>query len=1048
MTQRPGERASGPPSKRRTAPSGRHSAPPARAALPWVLGGAVAAAIGLWWVLSGSGTPSADATSPAPPRPRDAPPSRPDPPPQPADPLARLRDELDRARDFDQIAAVGRAARRLPRSVPRDELERAIEQRTGAWFDAEQARIEGLVRQANLAEATTALAALKSREIASRVDAVMALQLLVDRAKEAAARTDPPAQPVSAGSGAPEPPPKRSVPTEAPLSPAQVTAEIHRAAALAMDGREHEAIHAFATLMRRNPDFPYPIYYKALLQISTGDYENGTECLEKLAALIEGYSGNERAHWLSHYHFLRGDAARGVGDYPVALEQYRLSEKAIGKGKCQGLVGLLLAEGRFAEAHAEFERPGQYQPIKGRDNTVALHEMATYLEIKLGRIEGVERRISELRRLEPVTDSMTAADVLKMWACIELDGRYPGYTMAAARELNQRYLTRVTTYQHVVNCLWMSRAGQHRSAVLNFDHAFRAWYVGYPEFPFAHACSLLAMEDYERARDRFALACRMRPALRAEMAKVPGIERILRDVLADLDDLARASSAERIQALNDQVLRTRIGAADERVMGCQFERALIEYRQWLEGSTAQSQRARLTGRIARTEQYLVWFDRLIAHLNQGRVAGGQLGLRPGQVLGKVSRDGLMVTEAGVARQLAWGMVNIVALVELAATLELSPVECYSLGTFAFLYRLEPLAHALFQRAGRAHLDHATQFVADMRGIDPPPGGFVLHAGRFATADEAKRLSGGQVLFRGRWISADDKRKIEQGFERRDGQWVKLDEAELKAQGLALHEGRWLLPDEVERLGGAWAKARTRETAHFVLTSNRSSHFLEKLATLAESAYVQLESTLGAPYPGKIKLLAFKDRSEYRAYVGSFATPAHVEALAGTSMASSEEHTCCAWDRTNDSTRLCDELTGRVAEMYVRAVVPRAPAWLVSGARAYFAASDASKSPPGWGSSREAPIALRRAIRRRALLPWTAMGRGSYRPPSGRELELFDAQSWGLYAFLVRGVDAPLSERFRSWLAASRVGGSRGFDEFLGEDFDLLAVGAQFYVEDL
>jgi hypothetical protein len=109
-----------------------------------------------------------------------------------------------------------------------------------------------------------------------------------------------------------------------------------------------------------------------------------------------------------------------------------------------------------------------------------------------------------------------------------------------------------------------------------------------------------------------------------------------------------------------------------------------------------------------------------------------------------------------------------------------------LASFAALYELteeEPLDVAELDllhayRRDEALKPRVDEKIARWRGVDPPSGGFVLHEGRWVTAEEKRYLDDGYVKYGGRWMTKDEV---------------------MAAKGYVQHEGRWLSPEDYEEV---------------------------------------------------------------------------------------------------------------------------------------------------------------------------------------------------------------------------------------------------------
>jgi hypothetical protein len=115
-----------------------------------------------------------------------------------------------------------------------------------------------------------------------------------------------------------------------------------------------------------------------------------------------------------------------------------------------------------------------------------------------------------------------------------------------------------------------------------------------------------------------------------------------------------------------------------------------------------------------------------------------------------------------------------------------------LAAFAALFAVEedgePLAELDLLRAFRkdeARKPEVDEAIARGRGMDAPAGGFVLHDGR--------------------WVTAEDKRYLDEGYVKHEGRWMTRDEV-MAARGYVQHEGRWLSPEDYQEILDAQREA--------------------------------------------------------------------------------------------------------------------------------------------------------------------------------------------------------------------------------------------------
>ena len=791
---------------------------------------------------------------------------------------------------------------------------------------------------------------------------------------------------------------------------------------------------------------------KAVCLDFMGDAANLQQCIDAMTPLIDPLGVAEGRAWRAYRFYLQGKVHQYLFDFDKAYEQFKGESGRDAGDYSLSYSNLIVVQGRFDE----------YEKIFARANLATTSASTRrdfffqrgYVRTKLKLFDKAMADLKDMRQLERTETLKRAPDVptsedLETWMHLEWAGTQPGYSLDEAGKLNARAMDYYSEHVTLLRGIHQSRSGQFQAAIDAFDAVAPALYRRHAEGPFAHGVALLAQGDVTRAREAFVLACRLRPSLVEALSSVGGAARIAAAIKADLAELSGADVAVRIHVTEDQAaFRQRVQVLDAMVAGGQFQLALEEFKQWREGATAGTVTARVDREIAHLDGYLALIDKLGAEAKAGKVDGAKLGV-PGNVrVVGADRLGVQGKIGTSSVTIGWGMLSGDAFITALSAVARTPDERLSVATLAYRLGREGRAHGLFVALGKEPVARISRFLADARGIDLPAGGFVVHGGRYVTPDEAKALAAGKVSYQGRWVTADEKRRYEQGFEQRDGQWVQLDDETLRRSGRVKHGGRWIPPEEVESLAGAWDKARTVETAHLALRSDRVG-VLEPIADAVESAYKELETLLGVPYPSRIKLLVYKDPADYRRYLARFNSPEHAAAVGQCGMSASEPDTCCAHDRARDAVALTHVLTKAMAAMYVRRVLPGAPEWFVLGVGEYFGGSEVSRGTRVWGARADQSLLLRRSLRKKSTLSWSTFLSGSATlPVDAQARTLVVAQSWAAVRFLHGDYDPPLTKAFRTWVASVRTAGAKNLGDALGGDTALLEAALRFYIEDL
>ena len=638
--------------------------------------------------------------------------------------------------------------------------------------------------------------------------------------------------------------------------------------------------------------------------------------------------------------------------------------------------------------------------------------------------------------IEWATRSTTDADVtmrranaaVRAWALV--DPSFPGEAeLEAAFELQEREAPldgkSASEIQSTIVAALYSMAGEHRIAFEILESYRPRWYH-VPTTGYYLARSALALGYEDMAREMFQRACRMRPKL-AERFSQGEEGRLLSRARRESEELATKTVEEkealRVEETGRLLNLSQIEALE---FGYRFADAAAEYRTFAGRVTSKSTWEEATRKADRAAALGALFDRIVARAGSGGLGSVELavGAAKATLAGGDAKEAELRIGSGSAR-VPWAFLRFADFAALAAAVSPTPAEWLALGSLSLASGADDqawpaLARAAKDDACRAEVD---RLVADRRGMDVPAGGFVWHKGSFVTPEEKSNLDRGLVLFRGEWVTVEDRKRTLAGYRKVRGEWTRLSDEELFARGWEKSGGDWLTPAEVAAKKGLWDQAEERQTAHFVLRSDRGAGFLDELGKVLEAAWPEYEETFGSKPSSdrKLVVLAFKDFEGYREYCRKIG---QTDTLGALGFAPSEEYTCCGYDKFGDTEMFLDTLVHEGAHLFYWVTFHQnVPSWLAEGMATYF--EGFRRTSGGWEF--HLPSETRLDTLRGVLgagIDLEALSTGE----AGRLIQTspsqaieFYARAWGLFYFMARSIDPIVQEIFREVLERARRG---------------------------
>ena len=309
----------------------------------------------------------------------------------------------------------------------------------------------------------------------------------------------------------------------------------------------------------------------------------------------------------------------------------------------------------------------------------------------------------------------------------------------------------------------------------------------------------------------------------------------------------------------------------------------------------------------------------------------------------------------------------------------------------------------------ARLPDIAVALARYRGIDLPPGGFVLHDDQ--------------------WVTAEEKGFLERGLVQHDGKWMTKEEA-LAAQGYVQHEGRWLSPRDYEKVLEEIAEAEALakkylpkgfidqaghgsevpwdqrielKTRHYRIETNLDRETARDIAYTMEVLRMNLASVFGLRGKGaRFTVNVVASREQYRANWRA----------AGMSLGFCSGSEICTFYQPPMTTSV---LMHEGTHQMLRRFAPSCPRWMHEGMATYFECSKFDFDPK-----------QKRVNLRVGLLNAMRLASFQAEHQAGRSvpLETFITggggnpytQGWALVYYLAKGRDGEYGPRLHTFVA--------------------------------
>ncbi len=404
--------------------------------------------------------------------------------------------------------------------------------------------------------------------------------------------------------------------------------------------------------------------------------------------------------------------------------------------------------------------------------------------------------------------------------------------------------------------------------------------------------------------------------------------------------------------------------------------ALEEYAGRLEALGLDDLAARVEDRLfeGRGEQAL--FEKLLRGLNEGTLVRPPVWRTASRTYSDVRFSD--ATEEGVRLDIPdvgeiyvrWRIVDPVRLYEFFGCLALQTAERYHLGKICLDRGLEDGArHQWVQVVDAKATDLAGRIdrhLATYRGVEIPPGGFVVYEGKFVTPAEKVNLAQGLVHFQGRWMTKDERDKLKAGLVQYAGKWLTKGEFEqLKAleeqegyraanEGFVREDGQWVYKfrkdvdgktylsvagkyypeDEARELRSQWENAWTIKTEHFDMRTNMDMEFAIEWADFMEEAWKVYAAYFKGEFDDRLELFAFRTYEDYRKYCEDTGNTSHLKA-GGFAMSSNDRGV--GWNSGNSKKAILDTMIHEAAHLYSFNVHPphMMPSWYAEGIATQF-----------------------------------------------------------------------------------------------------------------
>jgi len=584
-----------------------------------------------------------------------------------------------------------------------------------------------------------------------------------------------------------------------------------------------------------------------------------------------------------------------------------------------------------------------------------------------------------------------------------------------------------------VDAMLLSITAKHEQALPQYERNRRVWRERSAQVDWYHGFTLLALNFRERAIERITIATRRDRSYRKLLETQPWVRPIAAAVKRRLADFARGKNVEERLEVATEHVTTVVMLAQIRgfVRTFRFKKALADLKQ-LERAVQGSSRRDAQVQLQRVQRYLALKQRLIDGIRKGPLKHYRLPLAGAKAVdarlsgADDTHYHLALPRGGRAKGM-WAQLSFASLWRLFDRLKLSATQQLALADLAWDSDASKLAERSLARAWLARGDRGaiTQLISRHRGVAIPAGGWVLHEGRFITADAKRNVDKGLVLFRGRWVTRADKRHLLANHEKIAGKWVALTAAQLRERGYILYQGRWQTAKEIAQRRGEWKEAWTERSAHYVIKTNHSKRFARKLAVAIEQAYTLYEKLFGGKPKGTqpMRLLAFRTYEDYRSYCEKTGNLAQLNA---TGFSPSEPRTACGYDKLKDERSLMQTMLHEGAHLFYQLSFAGDPdSWLAEGMATYF---------EGFKLRSSGQVEFHHKPRMRRTLFRQAMSRDEHIPlkdffgadagklinSNAKQALIFYAQAWALHYFLRTTPNPRYRQGFqRYWVGVAR-----------------------------
>ncbi|MEK6851168.1 MAG: MBL fold metallo-hydrolase, partial [Candidatus Thermoplasmatota archaeon] len=345
-------------------------------------------------------------------------------------------------------------------------------------------------------------------------------------------------------------------------------------------------------------------------------------------------------------------------------------------------------------------------------------------------------------------------------------------------------------------------------------------------------------------------ARRLNPYVAGHAEPFPDLLRFVQaidaEVSADGGSANRAAleQEEEVEALSEAEMETL-------VRRFRFSRAADSYARYAATLKSPARKRQAEQRLGEIRAMSEAFARLCERLNAGKIADLKVRVARTEVtiVKALDEESFEYTFKQGGGKGTWPALGPESLLRFMERAEPPSEQRLGMGVLAFDLGLhdrgvELVSKAIQQDASlKPRLD---AYVARQRGIDAPPGGFVLHQKRFVTPDEKANLEKGLVLFEGQWVTKSDREKLAKGLTKIGDKWVPREEKALLALGYRKYKGQWYSQEDYLALRSKWEGAFEEKTTHYDVRTNKGEEFARELAMLIEATYA------GRDHPERLK----------------------------------------------------------------------------------------------------------------------------------------------------------------------------------------------------